>query len=115
MIEKVRARAAKIQNPTIACFGLAYKPDIDDLRESPAMRITQQLAARGVGRILVVEPYIDDLPQTLIDSGVALCQQDVALAQADILLGLVAHKPFRKIPRSVQQEKIVIDTCGVWR
>ncbi|PLY16463.1 MAG: UDP-N-acetyl-D-mannosamine dehydrogenase [Sedimenticola sp.] len=115
VIEKVRARAARIQNPTIACFGLAYKPDIDDLRESPALHITQQLSEAGIGRILAVEPYIDTLPKVLANTSVELCDQETALAQADIILGLVSHRQFRKLSPAMLQEKIVIDSCGVWR
>lgn len=115
VIEKVRARAGRIQNPTIACFGLAYKPDIDDLRESPALLITKKLAEEKVGQIIAVEPYIDELPNVLANVGVELYDREKALNEADIILGLVAHGQFKKIAPQVLHEKIVIDSCGVWR
>ena len=115
VIEKVKVRAARIQSPTIACFGLAYKPDIDDLRESPALYIAKQLSEAGIGRILAVEPHIDTLPKSFAESTVDLCDQETALAQADIILGLVGHRQFKKLSPQVLQEKIVIDSCGVWR
>ncbi|MEX0732971.1 MAG: UDP-N-acetyl-D-mannosamine dehydrogenase [Aquisalimonadaceae bacterium] len=115
VIEKVKARAARIHEPTIACFGLAYKPDIDDLRESPALEITQALAAQRVGRILVVDPHTDQLPRNLFEAGVRLMGTEAALAEADVLVGLVAHRAFRRMPSAALQEKVVIDACGVWR
>lgn len=114
VLARVRAKAARIQNPTIACLGLAYKPDIDDLRESPAVRITAQLGREGLGRVLAVEPHIETLPASLVEAGVELCMIDVALNEADIVLALVAHRGFKKVSRQLLQEKIVIDTCGLW-
>ena len=73
------------------------------------------LAQEGVGCVLAVEPHIDTLPNPLAEAGVQLCGADEALAEADIVLGLVAHRGFQKLSRQVLQEKIVIDTCGMWR
>ena len=115
VIARVQARARRIHEPTIACFGLAYKADIDDLRESPALEITGALAGSCAGRILAVEPHIDALPRTLLEAGVEHASTEQALAEADILVGLVAHRAFRKLPAGALQEKIVIDTCGIWR
>lgn len=115
VVSRVATRAKRIHEPTIACFGLAYKADIDDLRESPALEITQALAESRVGRVLAVEPHIDTLPAALRDAGVEHVGTDQALAHADILVGLVAHRAFRKLPAGLLQEKIVIDTCGIWR
>lgn len=50
-----------------------------------------------------------------MEVGVCLCGIESALAEADIVVGLVAHKGFQKISRQVLQEKIVIDTCGLWQ
>jgi UDP-N-acetyl-D-mannosaminuronic acid dehydrogenase len=114
IVERVRARAARIQNPTIACFGLAYKADIDDLRESPAFEIARALAEARAGLILAVEPNIDCLPESLSELGVRLVGIEQALQEADIVVGLVAHRGFKKIAPKVLREKIVIDTCGIW-
>jgi len=115
VVAKARAKAARIRNPTIACFGLAYKADIDDLRESPAIEIVLHLAREGNGCLLAVEPHIEILPTPLAEAGVRLCGAEEALAAADIVLGLVAHKRFRKLSRQALQGKIVIDTCRMWR
>jgi len=115
VVTKVRAEIARIRYPTIACFGLAYKADIDDLSESPAVEIVLRLAREGSGHILAVEPHIETLPTPLADAGVRLCGAQEALAEADIVLGLVPHTAFREISRQALQEKIMIDTCGLWR
>lgn len=115
VVAKVRAQAARIRHPTIACFGLAYKADIDDLRESPAIEITLRLAQEGRGRILAVEPHIETLPTALAEAGVRLRGMEEALAEADIVLGLVPHTAFRALSPQALEEKIVIDTCGLWR
>lgn len=115
VVARVQARARRIHEPTIACFGLAYKADIDDLRESPALEITRALAGSRTGRVLAVEPHIETLPRTLLEAGVEHVSTEQALAEADILVGLVAHRAFRKLPLGALQEKIVIDTCGIWR
>lgn len=115
VVEHVRQVAARLKDPVIACFGLAYKADIDDLRESPALEITQKIAQLGLGRTLAVEPNIDVLPASVEEAGATLIDLESALAQADIIVGLVDHRPFKTLPRSALQEKIVIDTRGMWR
>jgi UDP-N-acetyl-D-mannosaminuronic acid dehydrogenase len=98
----------------IACFGLAFKPDIDDLRESPAVAITRRIAEWHPGQTLVVEPYVEQLPPSLAGL-VTLTGLDSALASADVLVMLVDHRPFKtRQPDSITQRWIV-DTKGVWR
>ena len=107
VVDRVVAKAAKFKNPTIACLGLAYKPDIDDLRESPAVEIVQELQNRKIGDLKIVEPNLgshDKFELTSLDS---------ALESADIVLILVGHRPFLSISPSKLAEKIIIDTCGV--
>ncbi|ELB2890112.1 UDP-N-acetyl-D-mannosamine dehydrogenase, partial [Vibrio parahaemolyticus] len=67
---------------TVACYGLAFKPDIDDLRESPAMAITQKIAEMHAGRVIAVEPNIESIPEQL--KHVELMDFDVAPKEADI-------------------------------
>ncbi|NYT84341.1 UDP-N-acetyl-D-mannosamine dehydrogenase [Pollutimonas harenae] len=98
---------------TIACFGLAFKPDIDDLRESPALNITQQIVDIHPGPVLAVEPNIDELPDTLA-SKLSLRSIKAALAAADVIVLLVDHKPFRELLPSELENRKVVDTRGVW-
>ena len=94
---------------TIACYGLAFKPDIDDLRESPAMLIAQQLIALHSGPVLLVEPNIDALPAKL--TGQMLLSAEQAFAQADIHVLLVDHKQFKV---EGPTKGFVVDTKGIW-
>lgn len=111
VVERVKRKAARFKRPRIACLGLAYKPDIDDLRESPAVHIVEKLLADKEldADIAVVEPYVAKHP------AFTLVPLDQALADADIVLILAAHKPFKKIPPNLLAEKIIIDTCGALR
>lgn len=98
----------------IACFGLAFKADIDDLRESPAMAIVEKMAQWHQGQTLVVEPNVEQLPASLADKTV-LSDLTHALLVADVLVMLVDHQQFKKIgPQDVKQQWIV-DVKGVWR
>lgn len=114
VVQKVLESANGINKPVIACFGLAYKPDVDDLRESPAVDIVARLASLAIGELLAVEPYVTQLPDRLEKLGVALSGLDAALARADILVLLVDHKPFKSIDRARFQGKSVVDTRGIW-
>lgn len=107
VIEKVRAAASRLRDPVIACFGATYKPDIDDLRESPAMEIIEALDAAAIGQVLVIEPNVEEL------NGCQMATVEDARAQADIFVFLVGHSCFRKLTATQLAEKIVIDTCGV--
>ena len=104
-------RASEVK---IACFGLAFKPNIDDLRESPAMEITGQLARWHSGETLVVEPNIHQLPSRL-DGLCTLVNIDEALASADVLVMLVDHQPFKEIDGRAVTQPYIVDTKGVWR
>ncbi|NYS31867.1 MULTISPECIES: UDP-N-acetyl-D-mannosamine dehydrogenase [unclassified Pantoea] len=99
---------------TIACFGLAFKPNIDDLRESPAVGVAQNIAEWHSGTTWVVEPHIEQLADALADRAeLVSCEQ--ALAQADILVMLVDHRGFRAIDAADVQQNWIVDTKGVWR
>lgn len=116
VLEQVESTAQRFRDPVIACLGLAFKANVDDLRESPAMEIAVELARKQVGRLLVVEPFIRELPETLADSGSAkLTDLAAALAEADIVLLLVDHDQFKAVKRSALRGKAVFDTRGVWR
>ena len=96
-----------IKDVTVACYGLAFKPDIDDLRESPALEITKKLAEQGIN-ILAIEPNIKTLPQKL-PNNVQLTDIEAGL-EADIYVVLVKHKQFKNLCLNIKK---VIDMCGV--
>ncbi|KGT87801.1 UDP-N-acetyl-D-mannosamine dehydrogenase [Erwinia typographi] len=104
-------RAAEV---TIACFGLAFKPDIDDLRESPAMHVAEMIADWHPGTTLVVEPNIHRLPEKLAGKA-TLARQEIALQQADVLVMLVDHAQFRTMDVAGICTHQVVDTKGVWQ
>lgn len=102
---------------TVAALGLAFKANIDDLRESPARQIVRDLAGELPGaRVLAVEPHVEKLPADLAElPNVELTDAAAALAAADVVLLLVDHDEFRGLDRSVLDGKRVIDTKGLWR
>jgi len=114
VIERVKTCSERFRSPVIACLGLAFKADVDDLRESPAMDIVRHLAAEKVGSIIVVEPHISELPKAL-KGLVKLTSLDSAVAAADVVVLLVNHQEFLAFNRRNLDGKAVIDTRGVWR
>ena len=94
---------------TVACYGLAFKPDIDDLRESPALNITKKIAEMHVGKVIAVEPNIKELP--VMNTSLELVSFDDAKQIADVHLLLVDHKQFKS---SAFQVNYLIDTKGIW-
>jgi len=113
VVELVQRKAKRFRDPVIACLGLAFKANVDDIRESPAIEIVQKLADENVGRLLVVEPNIRSLPKSL-ESKAVLQTAEEAIAAADIVLVLVDHRQFKALPRRIFDERVVIDTRGLW-
>jgi UDP-N-acetyl-D-mannosaminuronic acid dehydrogenase len=108
VIDQVQARATALADQLgrparIGCLGLAFKPDVDDLRESPALHIITELLAAGL-EVLACEPNLCDHPT------IRLHDLASVLAEADLLVFLVAHTPFRQLELS---GRVVFDLCGV--
>jgi UDP-N-acetyl-D-mannosaminuronic acid dehydrogenase len=113
VIENVKRKAARFKEPVIACLGLAFKADVDDIRESPALEIVQALANAQTGRIIAVEPNIRTLPKDLAGK-VEWMPVAEAIEVSDIVLILVDHKQFRSLQRRQFDGRIVLDTRGIW-
>lgn len=114
VIEQVKERAERFRKPVIACLGLAFKADVDDLRESPSLHIAEQLADLYGDELIVCEPHITELPKSLVGKA-KLEPAEEAIKRADIVLLLVDHKPFKKLPKRILDQRVVIDTRGCWK
>jgi UDP-N-acetyl-D-mannosaminuronic acid dehydrogenase len=112
VIEQVKRAAARFKDPVIACLGLAFKANIDDLRESPAVEIVCELAELKLGQLLAVEPNIKILPASL-EGKATLSELHDAVHRADIVVILVDHLPFKRLDPLRLHTKIVIDTRGL--
>jgi UDP-N-acetyl-D-mannosaminuronic acid dehydrogenase len=99
----------------VACCGLTYKPNVDDLRESPAKKISLELARRYGERIRIVEPHIKALPPEFGETGAQLTELDVALQSCELAVLLVGHDQFKMIPLADRRHLTVIDTQGIWQ
>ena len=107
VLEQVRKQADRFKNPVIGCLGLAFKADVDDLRESPALDIVRTLVKDDIGQVLVCEPNLKQHQEF------PLLTLDELIQRADILLLLVDHKPFKKLTAKGLKDKILIDTRGI--
>lgn len=117
VIEQVVKALEGKEKPVVAALGIAFKNDIDDLRESPSLEIVKRLGVDNPELdIRVVEPNVNELPAVLSNIS-NLTKQDTkeAIAAADVVLLLVNHKEFVNLDQSVLEGKTVIDTKGIWR
>lgn len=116
VVAEVVAAATGMADPVIACLGLAFKPEIDDLRESPAMEVVHLLAELKIGQIFAVEPHIKQMPASLAGFGnIELVSSEEAVRRANIIVMLVSHQSFYEIDTGLLEGKHVIDTRGVWQ
>lgn len=96
----------------VGCLGLSFKPDVDDLRGSPAVEIVRELACRGVA-VFIVEPHIRNLPESLCHfENVKICSLESALSKCDVIAFLVNHKSFSSLTLKDFEDKTLIDTRG---
>lgn len=114
ILDLVRERASRFRKPVIACLGLAFKADVDDLRESPSLFIASELSKEYGEDMIVCEPHISTLP-TALSGRAKLENAEEAIQKADIVLLLVDHRPFKRLSRRILDQRVVIDTRGCWK
>lgn len=117
VVDKVNNAVQHLEQPTVAVLGLAFKANIDDLRESPALNITKRLSSvLPAAKILAVEPNVASLPTSLSAlENVRLSDLDEATQAADVVLLLVDHDEFTEFDPATLEGKTIVDTKGIWR
>jgi UDP-N-acetyl-D-mannosaminuronic acid dehydrogenase len=107
VINKIKTKAEKFKKPVIGCLGLAFKADVDDLRESPAVEIVRHIIKDKVGEVLISEPNLESHKEF------NLLPCDEVIRRSDIIVILVDHKPYKKLKLLELNEKVIIDTRGI--
>jgi UDP-N-acetyl-D-mannosaminuronic acid dehydrogenase len=114
VVQRITQTIGELKGKRVAVLGLAYKPDVDDLRESPAIAVARQLQSSGA-EVIAYEPYktnsqIPDIP--------AADSLEAAIGKSDILLLLVAHTSFKNLDpaqvASITKSRTVFDTVNIW-
>ena len=111
--QRIRGLLQVTPDAKVAVLGLAFKPDIDDFRESPALEIAEALATDSGERMLIVEPFAEELTDTLASAGAKLTTLDEALSEAEIVVVLVDHTAFKHLTSADLSGKITFDTRGM--
>ncbi len=111
VVEHVAKLARQFNAPKIGCLGLTYKADVDDLRESPSLEIVRDLRKLNLGEVLACDPYVSSKRFTEFP----LYALSDVVQQSQVLVLLTDHRQFRDIPKKTLQEKVVVDTRGLWR
>jgi UDP-N-acetyl-D-mannosaminuronic acid dehydrogenase len=107
-IAQIASKKEKGAQVTIACLGLAYKPNVDDLRDSPSITVVEALSHLPNVHLKVVEPFLQQWK-------LQLSPLDEALSHADIVITLTAHDQFKQVPESALANKWLVDACGMYR
>lgn len=116
VIDKVKEAISETGASKVAILGLAFKADIDDLRESPALNIAVDIAEELENiQFLVAEPNVKELPKRLKGfDNAELKDYNDAIDEADVVVLLVDHKEFKAFDKSKLEDKRLIDTKGLW-
>jgi UDP-N-acetyl-D-mannosaminuronic acid dehydrogenase len=114
--EQVIAKAQRFRSPTIACLGLTFKANVDDIRESPAIEVVNLIAqALPENEILLADPYVDKVPEVLrSNANLQMAGAADAVERADIVVLLVEHEAFKPLRHNRHNGKVIYDTRGAW-
>ncbi|TAJ10867.1 MAG: UDP-N-acetyl-D-mannosamine dehydrogenase [Nitrospirae bacterium] len=104
-VERIMKAAKALDRPTIAILGVAYKADVDDVRESPALEVAKELQVCQAGRVVLVDPHVPEI------HGFEMRSLAEGIAEADIVAVMVPHRAFRPLP-SLDGKKL-LDFCGL--
>ena len=114
VVKDIEALLEPDRQQAVACLGLSFKPNIDDLRESPAVEVVKMLSERKGLKIIAAEPNTRALPAELEGRGITFTDALTAIDQAEIVVLLVDHRQFNFVdPESLKGKKLV-DTRGLW-
>lgn len=114
IVNQILSHAQRFKDPVVACFGITYKPDVEDTRESPALEIVRSLAASDGVHLIVCDPLVKEPPRDLEGlNRIRFAGADEARIEADIAAFLVPHRQFRRIEPNLFLNKIVVDATGM--
>lgn len=116
VLERISQTVSEFNFNSVAMLGISFKADIDDLRTSPALSITEEFAKTHPNiNVLTVEPNISELPENLNKiPNVVLTELNSALRTAEVIVLLVDHKEFKAVSATALKGKTIIDTKGLW-
>jgi len=114
VVRDIKALLDPARKQTVACLGLSFKPNIDDMRESPAVDVVDLLSKIPNLKIVAAEPNARALPRKLEGKGIQFTDALSAIDQADIVVLLVDHRQFNLIDPEALMDKKLVDTRGLW-
>ena len=110
----IKDHSKAINKLVVACFGIAFKANVNDLRESPSLSIAKKLLKLPFKNINIVEPNINELPKSIYRKNVKLSCINETIETSDILLFFVEHREFKSINKEKLKNKVVLDFKGIF-
>ncbi len=114
VVQKILEACKATPSPRVACLGLGYKPDVDDVRESPSVVVIEHLLQAGINPIFVHDPLVHEFPRRAGKGGVEMVDLQSLLLNANIVALLTDHTVYRNVDPKMLADKIVIDPAGTW-